>query len=392
MRKIIITLIVSTFLSAYPAIPTAPIVQVTKAQAIIRDIAFPLAGAGSFRNDYLDPREAGTREHLAIDIAAAKMTMIVSATDGVVTSIAIPEKSWGYAISIRDNDGFRYSYLHINNDTPGTDDGQGGIQHAYAPGIEDGTRVVKGQHIAWVGDSGNAENTISHLHFEMRDPNRNSINPYDSLVQATATSPHKDQIRIGNAPTITHTPPPDLTMTIDQNYDFTFDLSEGMSGNEVRQLQLWLQFMGYFRTTATGYFGPITKTALLNFQAGYGLPQTGVADLTTRTRLNQDGFSPGSAANPPGPYTTPPTTPTPPPVMTPVPPGTYIFVRDILPGRTNEDVRQLQIRLTALGFYAYSITGYYGPITKTAVINFQKSRGITPTGVVSTKTRAALNS
>lgn len=77
--------------------------------------------------------------------------------------------------------------MHINNDTPGTDDGNGGTANAYAPGIVRGSHVVAGQLLGWVGDSGNAESAGSHLHFEIRQPmDHIAINPYQALLAARA--------------------------------------------------------------------------------------------------------------------------------------------------------------------------------------------------------------
>jgi hypothetical protein len=148
----------------------------------VQPIFFPVIGKASFSNDFNAPRSNGP--HHAIDIIAAKGQKIVAAMSGVVTFVAYPEPSWGNAVFIKGDDGFTYNYLHINNDTPGTDDGQGGPMNAYAPDIRKGNRVVKGQMLGWVGDSGNAENTVSHLHFEMVASNGTVVNPYLSLVNA----------------------------------------------------------------------------------------------------------------------------------------------------------------------------------------------------------------
>jgi hypothetical protein len=105
------------------------------ASAISRPIAFPVKDPYSFRDDYLDPRGGGTRKHLGIDIIAEKMTPVFSAVDGNITYVVSPEASWGYAIEIRDSDGYAYNYLHLNNDTPGTDDGKGGgVKEIVKPG------------------------------------------------------------------------------------------------------------------------------------------------------------------------------------------------------------------------------------------------------------------
>jgi hypothetical protein len=47
----------------------------------------------------------------------------------------------------------------------------------------EGARVVRGQTIAFMGDSGNAEAAGAHLHFEIRE-NGTPINPYQSLLRA----------------------------------------------------------------------------------------------------------------------------------------------------------------------------------------------------------------
>jgi hypothetical protein len=113
---------------------------------------------------------------------APKMTKILAAQSGVVTFAPNPEPSYGYMLTVKGDDGYTYNYIHINNDTPGTDDGMGGIDNAYAPGITKGARVNQGQHITWVGDSENAEEIGSHLHFEIRLSDGTAINPYPYLL------------------------------------------------------------------------------------------------------------------------------------------------------------------------------------------------------------------
>jgi hypothetical protein len=53
----------------------------------------------------------------------------------------------------------------------------------HRPGITVGTPVVQGQLIGWLGDSGNAEETAPHLHFEIRT-NAVAINSYEYLLAA----------------------------------------------------------------------------------------------------------------------------------------------------------------------------------------------------------------
>mgnify|MGYP000921779172 FL=1 len=163
-------------------IVSGSIVQVVSNTFAAQPIVFPVLGPSSYSNDFTAPRSNG--QHNAIDIIAGKHQKIVSATSGSITYVGYPQPSWGYSVFIRGDDGYTYRYIHMNNDTPGTDDGKGGPMNAYGPDMKPGNRVVKGQLLGWVGDSGNAENTVSHLHFEMFNPSGQAVNPYDSLLQA----------------------------------------------------------------------------------------------------------------------------------------------------------------------------------------------------------------
>lgn len=155
------------------------------AAAEVREIAFPTDITLNLQDNYGVSR-GSTRTHEGIDIMGDKMTPLYAAVDARVSSLNIPEKSWGYAITLQDADGYTYHYLHVNNDTPGTDDKNGGIEHAYASTTFEGANVKKGDLIGWMGDSGNAEAIGSHLHFEIRQPDDTSINPYPSLKAAQA--------------------------------------------------------------------------------------------------------------------------------------------------------------------------------------------------------------
>ena len=147
------------------------------------EIIFPVQGGTNLSDDFGDPRSGG-RTHEGNDLMAPKMTPILAARGGRVTFAPMSEPSYGFTLSIAGDNGYEYDYLHINNDTPGSDDGNGGPQYAYAPGITEGVLVTQGQHIAWVGDSGNAEDVGSHLHFEIRLPDGTAINPYPYLDTA----------------------------------------------------------------------------------------------------------------------------------------------------------------------------------------------------------------
>jgi hypothetical protein len=150
----------------------------------VRPITFPVIGTVTYYDDFGAPRDGGARTHEGNDLMGKKMIPLVAAVDGTVR-VAYPQEDYGYSITIRDKDNYSYHYLHVNNDTPGTDDGKGGGLNAYAVDVDDGAKVVAGQLIGWMGDSGNAETTTAHLHFEIRRPDRTPISPYGSLKAAT---------------------------------------------------------------------------------------------------------------------------------------------------------------------------------------------------------------
>lgn len=58
--------------------------------------------------------------------------------------------------------------------------------------------------------------------------------------------------------------------------------------------------------------------------------------------------------------------------VAPVTPLIYVFEKDLKVGTQNEDVKKLQEVLTNEGIYSGPITGYFGPLTKAAVIKFQE--------------------
>lgn len=140
-------------------------------------IVFPVAGPNSYRDTFGAPRDGGARTHKGTDILAARMVPVVAILDGVVTVVGSGAKA-GTWIELRHDGGWTSRYLHLNNDTPGTDDGRG---RGVAAGISPGTRVAAGRVIGYVGDSGNAETTTPHLHFEIRAPGGAAINPYPVL-------------------------------------------------------------------------------------------------------------------------------------------------------------------------------------------------------------------
>src|SRR4051794_16752469 len=136
-----------------------------------RVITFPAQGAVHYSDDFGACRDGCGRRHQGIDIMGAKLMHEVAAADARVTFVrADASGTSGNMLTITDDAGWSYVYIHINNDTPGTDDGANPAQWRFAPGVRLGARVHKGQFVAYMGDSGNAEGTSPHLHFELHRP------------------------------------------------------------------------------------------------------------------------------------------------------------------------------------------------------------------------------
>lgn len=164
-------------------------VPTNTAQAIVRPIIFPVLGKSTFTNDYNANRtlRGRTVKHHATDIIASKGQPLVAVVTGKIVDVQYPMPDWGYSVTIRDSEGFTYTYIHMNDDTPGTNDGKGGGMGAYSVDVKEGNKVVRGQKIGRVGDSG-FSNGIPHLHFEIHNHNGTVINPYDTLRKAKRIS------------------------------------------------------------------------------------------------------------------------------------------------------------------------------------------------------------
>jgi hypothetical protein len=79
------------------------------------------------------------------------------------------------------------------------------------------------------------------------------------------------------------------------------------------------------------------------------------------------------------------------PVHRSVAPSTSHAPTCLQPGDSGTEVRCLQEQLSKLGYFHHPVTGYYGHITKAAVIAFQRDHGLHPDGVAGPQTRSLLN-
>ena len=124
--------------------------------------------------DTYSASRSGGRSHGAIDIMAPRGSLVVSATDGVVERLHRSSLG-GITAYVRSTDGaWVYYYAHLDS---------------YAPGLEPGQRLRRGDPIGRVGSTGNAQAAWPHLHFALyrmapgqRFYQGQAINPYPLLA------------------------------------------------------------------------------------------------------------------------------------------------------------------------------------------------------------------
>ena len=152
---------------------------------VVRDIAFPVTEDVYYVDTFGACRDGCSRRHEGQDLIGKRLNHLVAAADGTVSYMRTDSAGTaGNWIKLEGDDGWFYSYMHVNNDAPGTDDGTNPKRWRFAAGIVEGARVTKGQFIGYMGDSGNAEGSVPHLHFEIRTPNNTAVNAYASLQRA----------------------------------------------------------------------------------------------------------------------------------------------------------------------------------------------------------------
>jgi peptidoglycan hydrolase-like protein with peptidoglycan-binding domain len=143
-------------------------------------------------------------------------------------------------------------------------------------------------------------------------------------------------------------------------------LSLGVSGGDVTVLQNRLnlfRYSSFLGGPADGVFGPRTAEAVRQFQ------QDAVANGDTG--LAVDGVVGAATGDATWIYT-------------------YAGGRGLFVGRNGLDVVFLQLLLQRLGFYSGRIDGFFGAVTRAAVVAFQTAAGIAADGVVGPHTYFAL--
>ena len=132
------------------------------------------------------------------------------------------------------------------------------------------------------------------------------------------------------------------------------ELQNGDEGEDVRFLQVRLEDLGYYSGEITGAYTRATEEAVRQFQKDYELEVTGNADVRTQILISSAQY------------------------------------RSLCYGSTGDDVKELQTRLTALGYYKAKISGKFLEATRSAVEKAQANNGLEATGVADPKTQEVL--
>jgi hypothetical protein len=148
-------------------------------------IIFPVVGPYNYTNDYGDPRPQG--RHEGNDILAPKKSPVIATEAGRIKFHTTSSRA-GCMLYLYGASGTTYLYIHLNNDVTMANDNRGkcvaAVGAAYWPGLKDGAKVVAGQALGYLGDSGDADGT-PHLHFEIHPNDGGPTNPYPHLNRAT---------------------------------------------------------------------------------------------------------------------------------------------------------------------------------------------------------------
>lgn len=166
----------------------------------------------------------------------------------------------------------------------------------------------------------------------------------------------------------------------------THTLERGLENSpDVRKLQNTLKDLRFYTGEVDGDFGASTEAAVRAFQKANGLEPDGKAGSMTLQILYSGSAKSASGSNNVKPNTT--STPIIYVDVTPNPLGTYVTLRE---GNSGVLVRKLQQALKDGKYLNADVDGKYGVATTKAVLDFQKSKGLSQDGVAGPATQRVL--
>jgi murein DD-endopeptidase MepM/ murein hydrolase activator NlpD len=158
-----------------------------RAQALFAPLSgtalqMPVVGVRTYQLDdsWHAPRDGGERQHEGIDIFAPKGTPVVAVVDGIISYIG-DQKLGGHCLWLATENGTAFYYAHLDR---------------WASGLYEGMEVQQGDLLGYVGNTGNAIHTPSHLHFGINQ-NDEMVNPYPILTRATPVQHARAHVELG---------------------------------------------------------------------------------------------------------------------------------------------------------------------------------------------------
>jgi murein DD-endopeptidase MepM/ murein hydrolase activator NlpD len=149
-----------------------PIDPARRAALLGPGYVFPVVGGASFSDDFGGPR-ADTGFHQGIDLFAPAGTPLVAVHDGTLFNVGW-NRLGGWRLWLDDGRGNLFYYAHLS---------------AYATESFDGAHVRAGQVIGFVGHTGDAQGTPSHLHFEIHPAAGWAVPPIAYVTAWRAATP-----------------------------------------------------------------------------------------------------------------------------------------------------------------------------------------------------------
>jgi murein DD-endopeptidase MepM/ murein hydrolase activator NlpD len=143
---------------------TPPIDPARQAKLTSPGYVFPVAGGAHYGHDFGNFR-GDTGFHQGSDLFAPEGTPLVAIQSGVLHNVGW-NRLGGWRLWIEDVNGNWFYYAHLS---------------AFSPIAVDGGRVTAGDVVGFVGHTGDAVGSPSHLHFEIHPGGQWSVPPYDYL-------------------------------------------------------------------------------------------------------------------------------------------------------------------------------------------------------------------
>jgi len=132
---------------------------------------FPVAdrGPGSVISPFGAPRDEGVREHEGVDVYAPRGTPVVAVTRAMVSEVGTSGRGGNYVWLQDWSRDKEIYYAHLDSTW-----------------VSVGMVLEPGDPLGAVGNTGNAETTVPHLHFGIYDLDRRATDPLPYIVPVTA--------------------------------------------------------------------------------------------------------------------------------------------------------------------------------------------------------------